>query len=60
MGKAKMIKVRKDIALMYIVDYKKSKKLWCGNPGPPELSKLDPGRATCVPGLAKFFSLILT
>lgn len=55
-----MIKVRKDIAFVYIVDYKKSEKLWCGNPGPPELSKLDPGRATCVPGLAKFFSLILT
>lgn len=36
-----MIKVRKDIAFVYIVDYKKSEKLWCGNPGPPELSKLD-------------------
>ena len=36
-----MIKVRKDSAFMYIVDYKKTKDLRCGNPGPPELSILD-------------------
>ena len=36
-----MIYVRKDIAFMYIVDYKKTNKLRCGNPGPPELSVLD-------------------
>ena len=56
-----MIKVRKDIAFMYIADYKKSKKNYgVATLGLLSLAYWIPGRATCVPGLAKLFSLILT